>query len=433
MNFVPSWASSQPPATPGRNIVRPIAMMRDTHIIASPTGETSESRTIPREYHQVGGVGYRVESTEELSVASRKQRRRRRRRFDHDAPAVAFSSSASTVGQPTILRLTACDGSTTHESTVLSLQELTIAREKWPVVWLDVDGFEDLATIRAVGQIFEIGDLALEDATTPDERPKVEVFGHQLLIAVRMARSDGESIVTDPMAIFLGDRYVITFHDRTVPDGFASVRERIRHGRTRIGQLGADHLCALLLDAVIDGYFPVLEQFGDSLEMIEEQALDNPSRELLGKIHDVRNDLMTLRRALWPTRDVLHALGREATAFVGEHARQHFRDSYDHTMELLDLTEGYREIGSDLRDIYLASINNRMNDVMKVLTVIATIFMPLTFITGYYGMNFNTESPWNMPLLNYRYGSLVAVVIMMLTTVGMVVFFWRRGWLKRWH
>jgi magnesium transporter len=381
----------------------------------------------------VGGVGYRVESTEELSVASRKQRRRRRRRFDHDAPAVAFSSSASTAGQPTILRLTACDGSTTHESTVLSPQELTIAREKWPVVWLDVDGFEDLATIRAVGQIFEIGDLALEDATTPDERPKVEVFGHQLLIAVRMARSDGEAIVTDPMAIFLGDRYVITFHDRTVPDGFASVRERIRHGRTRIGQLGADHLCALLLDAVIDGYFPVLEQFGDSLEMIEEQALDNPSRELLGKIHDVRNDLMTLRRALWPTRDVLHALGREATAFVGEHARQHFRDSYDHTMELLDLTEGYREIGSDLRDIYLASINNRMNDVMKVLTVIATIFMPLTFITGYYGMNFNTESPWNMPLLNYRYGSLVAVAIMMLTTVGMVVFFWRRGWLKRWH
>ncbi len=366
-------------------------------------------------------------------MASRRNRRRRRRRFDHDALIASLPAPESAGGQPTILRLTACDGSTTHESTVLSLQELPIAREKWPVVWLDVDGFGDLATIRAVGQIFEIGDLALEDATTPDERPKVEVFGHQLLIAVRMARSDGESIVTDPMAIFLGDRYVITFHDRTVPDGFASVRDRIRHGRTRLGQLGADHLCALLLDAVIDGYFPVLEQFGDSLETIEEQALDNPSRELLGKIHDVRNDLMTLRRALWPTRDVLHALGREATAFVSEHARQHFRDSYDHTMELLDLTEGYREIGSDLRDIYLASINNRMNDVMKVLTVIATIFMPLTFITGYYGMNFNTESPWNMPLLNYRYGSLVAVAIMLLTTVGMVVFFWRRGWLKRWH
>jgi magnesium transporter len=365
-------------------------------------------------------------------VVSRKHRRRRRLGRPGFAQPVSVTEPQP-AGEPTILRLTACDGSSAHESTVHAPQELTVAREKWPVVWLDVDGFGDLAAIRSVGEIFEIGELALEDAITPDERPKVEVFGHQVLIAVRMARFEAGAIVTDPMAIFLGDRYVITFHDRTVPDGFASVRERIRHGRTRLGQQGADHLCALLLDAVIDGYFPVLERFGDTLETIEEEALDNPSRGLLGRIHDVRNDLMTLRRSLWPTRDVLHALGREATAFVGEHARQHFRDTYDHTMELLDLTEGYREIGSDLRDIYLASINNRMNDVMKVLTVIATIFMPLTFITGYYGMNFNTESPWNMPLLNYRYGSLVAVAIMLVAVVGMVVFFWRRGWLRRWH
>jgi len=326
-----------------------------------------------------------------------------------------------------------CDGTSCEESIVERPEELAIAREKWPVVWIDVDGLEDVDATRMIGDVFEIGELALEDAVTPDERPKVEVFGHQVLIAVRMARSDGDGIATDPMAIFLGDRYVITFHDRTVPDGFASVRDRIRHGRTRLGQLGADHLCALLLDAVIDGYFPVLERFGDALEAIEEEALDNPTRGLLGRIHDVRNDLMTLRRALWPTRDVLHALGREATAFVGEHARQHFRDSYDHTMELLDLTEGYREIGSDLRDIYLASINNRMNDVMKVLTVIATIFMPLTFITGYYGMNFDTSSPWNMPLLRFRYGGLVAAAMMVATTLGMVMLFWRRGWLRRWH
>jgi magnesium transporter len=367
-------------------------------------------------------------------VASRRNRRRRRgRRLG--AGATAAGAELFPVAAPTVLRLTACDGTTCQESTVHSPQELTVARERWPVVWLDVDGFEDLASIRSVGQIFEIGDLALEDAITPDERPKVEVFGHQLLMAVRMARFDGDTIVTDPMAIFLGDRYVITFHDRTVPDGFAGVRDRIRHGRTRLGQghLGADHLCALLLDAVIDGYFPVLERFGDRLEDIEEAAITNPSRDLLGRIHDVRNDLMTLRRALWPTRDVLHALGREPTAFVGDHARQHFRDTYDHTMELLDITEGYREIGSDLRDIYLASVSNRMNDVMKVLTVIATIFMPLTFITGWYGMNFDTSSPWNMPLLGYRYGSLVAAGIMLASVAGMVIFFWRRGWLNRWH
>jgi magnesium transporter len=184
---------------------------------------------------------------------------------------------------------------------------------------------------------------------------------------------------------------------------------------------------------LIDGYFPVLEQFGDRLETLEEEALDRPNRRTLLTIHDVRNDLMTLRRALWPTRDLLHALGREPTPLVGEHARAHFRDCYDHTMELLDLMDNYREIGSDLRDIYLASLNNRMNDVMKVLAVIATIFMPLTFITGYYGMNFDTGSPWNMPLLRFPFGSLVAGGMMLATTVGMVVFFWRRGWLNRWH
>ena len=364
-------------------------------------------------------------------MTSRRQRRRRRLR--HPDLAAAITAADSLTRGSTVLRMIACDGTTTHEATVLRPEELTVAREKWPVIWLDVDGVDDLATIRMIGQVFEISDLALEDAITPDERPKVEVFGHQVLIAVRVARFDGEAISTDPMAIFLGDRYVITFHDRTVPDGFQAVRDRIRHGRTRLGDLGADHLCALLLDAVIDGYFPVLERFGDRLETIEEEALDSPSRELLGRIHDVRNDLMTLRRSLWPTRDVLHALGREPTSFVGEHARQHFRDTYDHTMELLDLTEGYREIGSDLRDIYLASINNRMNDVMKVLTVIATVFMPLTFITGYYGMNFNTDSPWNMPLLNFRYGGPVAVAVMTATTIGMLIFFWRRGWLRRWH
>ena len=226
---------------------------------------------------------------------------------------------------------------------------------------------------------------------------------------------------------------MITFRERQARDPFEGVRRRIRHGRTRIGHEGADALCAQLLDVTIDGYFPVLEQFGDRLETLEDEALNRPSRRVLVDIHDVRNDLMTLRRALWPTRDLLHSLGREPTPLVGDHARAHFRDCYDHTMELLDLMESFREIGSDLRDIYLASINNRMNDVMKVLTVIATLFMPLTFITGYYGMNFDTDSPWNMPLLSYRYGSIVAILLMLATTAGLVFFFWRRGWLKRWH
>jgi magnesium transporter len=339
----------------------------------------------------------------------------------------------SALARPAILRMLCCDGTEVEETTIIRPEQLTVAREKWQVVWIDIEGLEDLATNRLIGDVFEIEELALEDAVTPDERPKVEVFGHQVLVAARTVRFDGDAIVTDPVGIFLGDRYLITFREQAAPDPFDLVRDRIRHGRTHIGREGCDALCAFLLDVLIDGYFPVLERFGDRLESLEEEALDRPSRTSLVGIHDVRNDLMTLRRALWPTRDLLHALGREPTPLVGDHARAHFRDSYDHTMELLDLMESYREIGSDLRDIYLASLNNRMNDVMKLLTVIATIFMPLTFITGYYGMNFDTSSPWNMPLLTYRYGAIVAVGIMLLTVSGMVVFFWRRGWLKRWH
>jgi magnesium transporter len=360
-------------------------------------------------------------------------RKRRRRRPPHRDLAASIAAATQPSATPATLRLVACDGQTTHESIVQKPEELAAARAKWPVIWVDVEGLDDLATIRGIGQVFGIGDLALEDAVTPDERPKVEVFGHQVLIAVRMARYEGDTVVTDPMAIFLGDRYVITFHERSSHHGFEGLRQRIRQHRTRLGELGADHLCALLLDAVIDGYFPVLERFGDRLEELEDQALESPNRQLLVQIHDVRNDLMTLRRALWPTRDVLHTLGRETTAYVGDHARTHFRDSYDHTMELLDLMESYREIGSDLRDIYLASLNNRMNDVMKVLTVIATVFMPLTFITGFYGMNFDTDSPWNMPLLRFRFGAFVAMGMMIATTIGMVILFWRRGWLRRWH
>jgi magnesium transporter len=215
-----------------------------------------------------------------------------------------------------VLRLLGCDGTSCEEATVLRPEELAIAREKWPVVWIDVEGLDDPQAARLIGSTFGIGELALEDAVTPDERPKVEAFGHQVLVAARTVRYEADAICTDAVCIFLGDRYVLTFRERLGRDPFEAVRQRIRQGRTRIGHEGADALCALLLDVLIDGYFPVLEQFGDRLEHLEDEALDHPSRELLVRIHDVRNDLMTLRRALWPTRDLLHSLGREPTPLV---------------------------------------------------------------------------------------------------------------------
>lgn len=367
-------------------------------------------------------------------------RRKRRHRSRHRDLAESIAAASATVqpARSATLRLIGCDGTTVGETVIVHPAEIAAARLRWPVIWLDVEGVEDLATVRMVGEAFGIASHALEDAVTPDERPKVEVFGRELLIAIRTPRMEGETPATDPLGIFLGERHVVTFHDPAAnghhPDPVVgSVRHRILDGRTLLGRLGADHLCALLIDAAVDGFFPVLEQLGDRLEVLEDDAINRPEPRLLVQIHDVRHDLMTLRRALWPTRDVLHALGREATPFVGEEARVQFRDCYDHTMELLDIMESYREIGSDLRDIYLASLSNRMNDVMKLLTVIATVFMPLTFITGWYGMNFNTASPWNLPLLSYQFGALVAAVMMLASTGGMIVLFWRRGWLGAWR
>ena len=365
-------------------------------------------------------------------MPSRKHQSRRGRRPSHRRSLPVDAAVLTAVGCSS-MRMIACNGETCVESIVATFEELKAAQKHWPVIWIDIEGLQNRALIEMIGHAFDISALALEDAVTPDERPKVEVFGHQVLVAARMARFEGDAILTDPVGIFLGDRYILTFRERLAHDGFGAVRDHLRNGRTQIGRTGADALCALLLDTVIDSYFPVLEQFGDRLETLEDEAIDHPTRDSLARIHDVRTDLMTLRRALWPTRDLLHVLGRELTPLISDQSRAHFRDCYDHTMELLDLMESYREIGSDLRDIYLASLNNRMNDVMKVLAVIATIFMPLTFITGYFGMNFDTASPWNMPLLGYRYGAVVATVLMIATTLGMVIFFWRRGWLKRWH
>ncbi|MFN9367235.1 MAG: CorA family divalent cation transporter, partial [Planctomycetia bacterium] len=185
-------------------------------------------------------------------MPARKHRRRRRHRRPDLGPVVAATGLAA-AGEvpPSTLRMLACDGTTTEESTILRPEELAAAREKWPVVWIDVEGLDDPASASLIGRVFSIGDLALEDAVTPDERPKVEIFGHQVLIAARTVRFDGEGIVTDPICIFLGDRYVITFRERQAADPFESIRRRIRHGRTRIGTEGADALCALLLDVLI--------------------------------------------------------------------------------------------------------------------------------------------------------------------------------------
>ena len=209
---------------------------------------------------------------------------------------------------------------------------------------------------------------------------------------------------------------MLTFQQRP-GDCFDPVRERIRRAKGRIRAMAADYLLYALIDAVVDDYFPVLERYGDNLESIESSIISDPEPESIERLHELRRGLLALRRSLWPTRDMLSALQREGPGFISEATRVYVRDAHDHTVQLIDIIETYREIAAGLIEIYLSSLSTRLNEVMKILTLMATVFLPLTFITSLYGMNFDRRSPWNMPELGWRLG-------------GLLVYFWRKGWFK---
>jgi magnesium transporter len=301
--------------------------------------------------------------------------------------------------------------------------------EQLPVTWINVDGLGDATVISQIGKLFGLHPLALEDVVNVHQRAKVEEYDGHTFIVARMVELR-EHLETEQVSLFLGPNFVITFQERPGEDSIEPVRERLRKSRGRIRALGADYLAYAILDAVIDGYFPVLEQYGERLESLELEVTTSADRSLIGKIHDIKSDLLMIRRSIWPHREAFNGLVRDSSPLVKAETRVYLRDCYDHTVQLIDLVETYRELGADLRDVYLSSVSNRMNEIMKVLTIISTIFMPLSFIASVYGMNFNTEiSPWNMPELNWYYGYPFVLGVMATMTTGMLIFFRRKGWL----
>ena len=255
------------------------------------------------------------------------------------------------------------------------------------------------------------------------QRPKLEVYGQHAYIVARMTRVD--ALDTEQLSIFLGEGFLITFQEEP-GDCFDAVRERLHSGRTRIRSSGADYLCYALLDAVIDAYFPVLERFGDRLDESELQIMARADSSMVASLHEIRRELMGLRRAIWPLREVVNALMRDDHAWVKEETRLFLRDAYDHTVQIIDVVETHRELAAGLMDMYLSILSHRMNEVMKVLTIIATIFIPLTFVAGIYGMNFDS-----MPELHWAWGYPAALAVMAVTAVALVMFFRRRGWIGK--
>jgi magnesium transporter len=299
------------------------------------------------------------------------------------------------------------------------------------VSWVDVKGLGSEEILQRVGTVFNLHPLMLEDVVNVPQRPKAEEYDDQLLIVARMVVIADQGFVTEQVSLILSRNYLLTVQEEAEYDCFAPVRERIRTGKGQIRRSGADYLAYALLDAIVDGFFPILEVYGEALETLEDEVVASPDRQTLERIHQMKRELLMLRRAIWPQRDMINSLIRDGNDLITDEVRIYLRDCYDHTVQVLDMVETYRELASSLMDVYLSSVSNRMNEVMKFLTVVSSIFIPLTFIAGVYGMNFNTEkSPYNLPELNFYWGYPLCLAVMATIAVTMIVMFYRRGWFE---
>lgn len=330
-----------------------------------------------------------------------------------------------------IVRVTAYGPESLVEQEIRDLKQLSNYLDKYTVTWVDVVGLGDAKILEEIGTIFNLHPLALEDAAHADQRAKVEEYGEQLLFIIARIVKAKERLHSEQVSLFVGKNFVISFQERD-SDDFAPLKERLRIARGRIRQAGADYLAYAILDAVIDSYFPILEEFGERLDQLDDDLNSRTAARVISKIHDARSELILLRRTMWPHREAVNQLIRDPQHLIGDETRTYLRDCYDNVVQAIELLETYRELCADLRDECLSFISNRLNEIMKVLTIIATIFMPLSFLASLYGMNFNTgASRWNMPELNWQFGYPLLLAVMIAITIAMLFFFKRRGWLGR--
>jgi magnesium transporter len=328
---------------------------------------------------------------------------------------------------PPVIRLMQYDADRLDDRTVENVDELAdVLKRSKCVNWIDVQGFGDEATLERLRDLFDLHPLAIADAVNTPQRPKSEAYDHFNLFITRMVRlGEHREICAEQVSIFLGKNFVLTLQEH-YGDVFDPVRKRIRQNEGTIRRHGSDYLTYALIDAVLDGYYPVIELLGDRLHELEEEILERPSQAGMRRIHTIRHELLALRRAIMPQREAVNALIREESPLVGRMVRQYLRDCYDHAVQASDAVETFRDLAANLMDLYMSSMSQRTNEVMKVLTIMASIFIPLTFIAGVYGMNFD-----DMPELHVWWAYPALLLVMFIIAVGMVLFFRMKGWIGR--
>ena len=306
-----------------------------------------------------------------------------------------------------------------------SIEDLKEYKEKAGVTWINIDSVKDLELLQSIGGIFDLHALTIQDITNTGHRVKHEDFGHYLLLILKMLEfnSADKSILAEQLSIILGKNYLLTFQE--IPgDFFGPLRDEIKIADSVVRKMGPDFLACRIMDIIVDNYFNTVEAFGEQIEDKEDELVANPTRDTLNSIQGIKKNMMHLRQYVWPVREILSDLGKKESPLIKTETVAYFRDVYDRIFEAMDLIENTRDMVSSLIDIYLSSMSNKTNEVMKVLTVVATIFIPLTFIVGLYGMNFK-----NMPELDSDWGYPGILAFMLAVAVGMLIYFRRKKWI----
>ncbi|MDD5081599.1 MAG: magnesium/cobalt transporter CorA [Candidatus Omnitrophota bacterium] len=312
-----------------------------------------------------------------------------------------------------------------REKTDINIDEALSFKDNNSITWINVDGLHELGIIEKIGNKFGLHSLTLEDIVNTGQRPKFEDFESYIFIVLKMVMFDDKNkeITAEQVSFILGEDFVVSFQEKE-GDVFDPIRERIRKAKGRVRKMKADYLAYSLIDAVIDNYFSILEKLDDKIEIIEETLISNPEPNTLGDIYKLKRDIIFLKKSIWPLREAVNSLERAESDIISENMGVFFRDIYDHTIQAIDTVETFRDMVSGMLDIYLSSISNRMNEIMKVLTIFAAIFIPLTFIAGIYGMNFEF-----MPELKWKWGYFMALSIMFLLGTGMLFYFRKKKWI----
>jgi len=317
------------------------------------------------------------------------------------------------------------DENRVEEKTDLTVEECLPFKALPSVSWVNVSGVHDISTIEALGKAFDIHPLVLEDIVHTGQRPKMEDMGDYIFIVLKMLKTveTEDDFDIEQVSLILGSNFVISFQEKE-GDVFNTIRERIKKGKGRIRKTGSDYLAYALIDAIVYNYFIVLEEVGEKIETLQEEVLANPDPSILKVIQDTKRHMIFLRKSVWPLRETISSMERGESPLIGDNVGPYLRDVYDHTIQVIDTVETFRDTISGTLDIYLSSLSNKMNEVMKVLTIIATIFIPLTFIAGVYGMNFK-----HMPELEWKWGYLAIWIVILVLGCLMLLGFKRKKWL----